>query len=289
MKTVANPQQSIVIIGGSGAMGQLFRNYWHAFDVRVLDKSDWDNASNILKNVDLVVISVPINITEQVIIKCADLINSDTILVDFTSIKKRPLELMLNRHRGPVIGLHPMFGPTIESPNNQIIINCGGRYLDKAKWFLNNLTELGFRLINTESDTHDKMMGFIQGIEHFSTFALGNFLLKHNMHPKKIFDISSPIYQTKLALMGRIFDQDPKLYADIIMSDKNRIELITEYIDYLESLKTMLEDQDKEKFIQDFIQIKHWMGQFTQKSQDATDKFLSGIPTLYQDEKNLIN
>ena len=273
-------KKNITIIGGNGAMGQLFKNYWQDYNVSILSENDWHAAPAILKDADLVVISVPISVTEQVIKDAAPFLAKECILMDFTSIKQQPIETMLRYHQGSVIGLHPMFGPTIKSPDNQIIINCGGRCITDCSWVFDSLTTMGFHLVAMVPVEHDKIMGFIQGIEHFSTFALGNFLKRFDVHPEQIFKISSPIYQTKLALMGRIFDQDPKLYADIIMADDARIDLIIKYIDYLQALKPMLLSHDKEKFIEEFSKVCNWMGEFTTKSQHATDAFLTNIPAI---------
>lgn len=271
-------KKKITIIGGKGGMGQLFTKLWKESEVRILDKYDWDNAGVLLNDAELVVISVPINLTSEIIKKAADFISDKCILVDFTSIKTLPINTMLSYHKGSVIGLHPMFGHTIDDPHNQIIINCGGRDLGNCSWVQDSLKTIGFKIIEMPSEKHDQIMSFIQGIEHFSTFALGNFLKQHNIKPDEILNISSPIYQIKLALMGRIFDQDAKLYADIVMSDDSRIHLITQYINYLESLKSMLINKDKTNFIDSFTEVSNWMGEFTNKSQLSTDKLFSNLP-----------
>ena len=41
-------------------MGQLFKKFWQDFNVKVFTENDWANASTLLKNADLVVVSVPI-------------------------------------------------------------------------------------------------------------------------------------------------------------------------------------------------------------------------------------
>lgn len=275
---------NIVIIGGNGAMGKLFHSLWAAQQhfVKSLDLSNWNNASEIVSNADLVVISVPVASTKDVIQRIAPLLSMKTILADFTSIKVDMVNAMLDMYDGPVLGLHPMFGPTISTPQKQVIINCGGRGLDKSKWVLDSFTQLGFKIVELSTIKHDEIMGFIQGLEHFNTFALGGFLRKYDLHPDEIFNISSPIYQAKLALMGRIFDQDPKLYADIIMSDSSRISLIENYVDYLKGWIEDLKNYNKEKFIQDFKQTSNWMGDFTHDSQIASDHFLSEVGQIYQ-------
>ena len=53
---------------------------------------------------------MPINQTQQVI-QSLDYLPKECILADVTSIKAQPLQAMLEVHDGPVVGLHPMFGP----------------------------------------------------------------------------------------------------------------------------------------------------------------------------------
>lgn len=269
--------QTVTIVGGAGGMGQLFKRFWKNFKINILDEDDWILAEEYLRNSDLVIISVPIAVTAKVIKKVCLYLDKNTILADLTSIKLEPVNKMLELHSGSVIGLHPMFGPTATTSNEQILINCGGRDLGNCSWFWENLKLLNFSIINLTPEEHDKYMSFIQGIEHFITFSMGNFLKSKDVHPEKIFDIASPIYQMKLLLMGRIFDQDPNLYADIVMSDETRIKLICEYIDYLTSLKTMLISKDKNLFVQNFKKVSNWMNNFTKYAQNTTDKIFSKI------------
>lgn len=66
---------------------------------------------DIVADAGMVIVSVPIHVTEQVIAQLPPL-PSDCILVDLASVKSGPLQAMLAAHDGPVLGLHPMFGPT---------------------------------------------------------------------------------------------------------------------------------------------------------------------------------
>ena len=64
------PQLSpIVIVGGQGAMGQLFAQQFirSGYEVRILDKEQQSNAQEILAGAKLVMISVPINALEAVV------------------------------------------------------------------------------------------------------------------------------------------------------------------------------------------------------------------------------
>ncbi len=269
-------KKNIVIVGGNGLMGKLFSRLFNHenHNVSTIGKDDWQNASTILAKADWVIISVPIHITSEVIVKVAKQINHNCVLSDFTSIKSSPLLIMLREHIGPVIGLHPMFGPTINSTHNQVIIACEGRYPDKTTWVTDLLLKLGFTVKHLDATKHDQAMSFIQGIEHFLTFSLGTFLHHKNQHPEFLMELASPIYMAKLLLMGRIFDQDAALYADIIMADNSRIELIKEFSQWLNHWVQQLEQLNKQEFIEEFKAASKWMDKFTSYSQEVSDGFL---------------
>ncbi len=80
------------------------------YQVRILEKEDWPHAPELMKDAGMVIVSVPIHVTEQIIAKLPPL-PEDCILVDLASVKNGPLQAMLASHTGPVLGLHPMFGP----------------------------------------------------------------------------------------------------------------------------------------------------------------------------------
>ena len=269
--------KKIAIIGGTGMMGQLFARLFAELGHTVIKmgRADWDNAPTLLAYCDLLIICVPINQTVANIQKVAPLIPTNCILADFTSLKTEPLIAMLAAHTGPVIGLHPMFGPTITTTQGQIIVHCSGRDAPAAEWLLADFAKLGFTLKKLSASEHDQAMSFIQGVEHFITFCLGTFLQHKNQHPDKLLQIASPIYLAKLLLMGRIFDQDPKLYADIIMADKERIALIREFSTWLQDWVVKLEIEDKPAFIEAFTSASQWMGEFTHYAQDISDHFLN--------------
>ncbi len=274
--------KNIAIIGGYGQMGQLFTKLLKPNNnIIQIGINNWHDLS--VNSLDMVIVCVPIDITLDVITKVANLISDNTILADFTSIKESPLAHMLKVHKGPVLALHPMFGPTIVSTTNQVIINCGGRDIEQSQWFIDALISIGFSIKNMSASDHDLAMDFIQGIEHFSTFILGSFLKEHEQHPDKLFNLASPIYQAKLVLMGRIFDQDPNLYKDIITASNIRINLIEKYVDYCNSWINKLKFNN-ELFIQQFSETAAWMGDFTHKAQLASEQFLTEV-----NKKNLFN
>ncbi|MBD2795797.1 bifunctional chorismate mutase/prephenate dehydrogenase [Xenorhabdus sp. 18] len=251
----------VVIVGGAGKMGRLFGRLLtlSGYEVKVLEAGDWVNAEQILAGAGMVIVSVPIHLTEEIIRRLPPL-PEQCILVDLASIKQKPLNAMLEVHPGPVLGLHPMFGPDVGSFAKQVVVYCDGRYPETYQWFLEQIMVWGARLHQINAEEHDKNMSFIQALRHFTTFSYGRHLANEGIDLQQLLALSSPIYRLELAMVGRLFAQDPQLYADIIMSGPENIELIRRYYQSFGQALEILEHQDKSAFIESFNQVSDWFG-----------------------------
>ncbi len=170
-----NPElRSIVIVGGHGQLGGLFRRMFElsGYQVKVLGSQDWEHADTLLSDAGLVVVTVPIHLTEGVIDRLAGL-PEDCILCDLTSIKSAPLQRMLQVHSGPVVGLHPMFGPDVPSLAKQVIVYSDGRGGEHYQWLLDQFVIWGASLSAIDAAEHDHGMTLIQALRHFTSFAYG--------------------------------------------------------------------------------------------------------------------
>lgn len=169
-KTLCPELRPVVIIGGQGQMGRLFSRMLNlsGYQVRTLEQEDWSQAESILADAGMVIVSVPIHITEEVINRLPKL-PADCILLDLASVKNKPLQAMLAAHEGPVLGLHPMFGPDVGSLAKQVVVYCDGRDPQAYQWLLEQLQVWGARLHRISAVEHDQNMAFIQALRHFAT------------------------------------------------------------------------------------------------------------------------
>lgn len=265
-KTLNPDLRPVVIVGGRGQMGRLFEKMLtlSGYQVKILDKEDWEQADSMLSDAGMVIISVPIHLTEQVIAGLPPL-PDDCILVDLASVKNSPLQAMLAAHSGPVLGLHPMFGPDSGSLAKQLVVWCDGRQPEAYQWLLEQIQVWGARLHRISAVEHDQNMAFIQALRHFATFAYGLHLAEENVQLEQLLALSSPIYRLELAMVGRLFAQDPQLYADIIMSSENNLALIKRYYERFGEAIKLLEQGDKQAFITSFRKVEHWFGDYAQR------------------------
>ncbi|EKO3923682.1 bifunctional chorismate mutase/prephenate dehydrogenase [Vibrio metschnikovii] len=275
--------RSVVIIGGHGQLGRLFARMFDlsGYQVKVLGSQDWHRADELLHDAGLVVVTVPIDLTVGVIEKLNQL-PSDCILCDLTSIKSKPLAAMLKVHSGPVVGLHPMFGPDVPSLAKQVIVYCDGRGVEQYQWLLDQFAIWGASLCAIDAQEHDQGMTLIQALRHFTSFVYGLHLSKVNPNIEQLLKLSSPIYRLELAMVGRLFGQDPNLYADIILSSQENIEMIGRFQDSLEQAVGLLKQGDKLGFVSQFNQVSDWFGDYSQQFMQESQHLLKHASDAWQ-------
>jgi chorismate mutase/prephenate dehydrogenase len=276
--------KKIVIIGGRGGIGSIFTRLFRnsGYTVEVMGHRDWDRAGEIFAGAGLVVVCVPIDRTEEVIGKLQGLLSPECVLADFTSIKTNPVKSMMAVHQGPVMGLHPMFGPDISNMAKQVIISVEGRYPEKCGWVLDQMTLWGARIKKFSAAEHDDAMSYIQALRHFTTFSYGVFLAKENPDLDVLMELSSPIYRMELMMVGRLFAQDPRLYADIIMSSKQNCNLIKDFVSSMLNEVSLVENSDIDTFTSRFLEARDYFGEFAENAVKESGSILAKL----QDERS---
>jgi chorismate mutase/prephenate dehydrogenase len=267
-RRAARPGARVLIVGGRGSMGR-FLGAWFTqsdYEVRVLDRDDWPRVQSLAAGLDLCILAVPIAVTASVAAQIAPHLPASCILADVTSLKREPLNAMLEGHAGPVVGLHPLFGPATTTMDKQILVVTPGRRMDACQWLLDQLATWGNVLVETSAEEHDEIMGIVQALRHFATFAFGHFLCSRRIPILRTLELSSPIYRLELAMVGRLFAQDPSLYAEIVFATPERLALLKDYVQSLQQNLGLVERGDKAEFAARFRRVAAWFGPFGEQA-----------------------
>ncbi|MUG92127.1 bifunctional chorismate mutase/prephenate dehydrogenase [Scytonema sp. UIC 10036] len=246
--------QKITIIGGRGRMGRFFTNQLASADrtVSVLESEDWDRADELLGSADLVMVSVPIEWTTEVIKRAAQYLAPTTALCDITSLKVEPVQAMLDHHSGPVMGLHPMFGPNVKSFVGEKVVACPGRNEESFQWLLELIEDRGGEVIVSTPEEHDRMMVIIQATRHFSRFSVGVFLAQEKVDIERSLLMSSPSYRQEIEIIKRLFAQNPNLCVDIMLATPERCQAIARLADTYDRVAMLVARKDREGLIKEF-------------------------------------
>ncbi len=264
---------TIGIIGGTGQMGQFFKRFFEKNNCKVLIASRKTKLKQIdcAKQSDVVLISVPIDVTVDVIKKIAPYINKNSLLIDTTSIKKEPVGAMLKYSKCEVIGMHPVFGPNVSSLKSQTIVLCPTRTKKWLKWIIDIFGKNGAKIKITTPEKHDEMMSIIQGLNHFSTLSVAHAMKSFGISINESLEYTSPIYKLRMVMLGRILNQDARLYANIeIMNPKNK-KALDAYINSTKKLQKIITTKNTKEFVKYFNECAEFFGKFNKEAEKISD------------------
>lgn len=273
-----NRSRKITIIGGRGRMGKFFTQQLSTtgHQVSSLGNQDWDRASQLLGEAELVIISVPIERTVAVIERAAKYLSPTTALADITSIKTQPVQAMLANHAGAVMGLHPMFGPSVKSFAGQKVVICSGRNDEIFQWLLDCISDRGGELISCTPEEHDRIMVTIQATQHFSRFCCGAFLSAENIDLDRSLLMSTPSYRQEIEIINRLFAQNPALCVDIMLATEERCEAIARLAQTYSRLAELIVKKDRSSLIREFEIAQSF---FTQENLASTKQKEYAMPS----------
>ena len=237
------------IIGGSGRMGSWLGGLLEAQGAKVLrsGRSSGLSAREMVRQCRIVVVSVPIAATIPVIQDIGPLVPQDGLLMDLTSIKKPALDAMLRYSHSQVVGLHPLFGPAPESKGLSIVV-CPGRGQEGLDWITGIFQKSGIKLVFLEPETHDRMMGIIQGVNHFATLALALCVKDSGFNMRELLDCSTPTFRQILDRIRAMLEQPSSLFGSLLMDNPFAEGSLQTYQQSCELLERIIRGGDRKAF-----------------------------------------
>jgi chorismate mutase/prephenate dehydrogenase len=263
---------TVAIVGGKGGMGRimarLFSDLGHAVMIADVDTELAPGEAAALA--DVVVVSVPIDVTEQVIAEIGPRVREDALLMDVTSVKEAPLRAMLASTKASVAGTHPMFGPNVHSLQGQRVVLCRGRGERWEGWLRDALGARGLVVTEASAEQHDRAMAIVQVLNHYQTQVLGLTLARFGVPIDETLRFTSPAYLMELYVAGRHFAQSPALYGPIEMKNPRTAEVTRAFRDAAEELAKILEAKDQAGFAEVFDEVRAYYGGFGKEAVEQS-------------------
>jgi prephenate dehydrogenase len=158
---------------------------------------------DLVKLCNVIVIAVPISATASMIKRVGPMMREDALLMDLTSLKKEPVELMAANSRSEVIGCHPLFGPAQDDATGQNVVLCPARCSRWLPWLKGILEKNGLVVIEKNPEDHDRMMAVVQALNHLNTITLGMAIAATEIPLSEINKFSTPIFRTKMEIVKK--------------------------------------------------------------------------------------
>ena len=264
---------TVSIIGGKGGMGQLmgtlFKEFGHTVLVSDLDTEE--SNGEVASKADVVVISVPIESTLEVVEEVAPHCKEDALLMDVTSTKTAPLKTMMQSFSGSVIGTHPLFGPSVHSLQGQrIAVVCGRDTSEWHAWLCSMLKARGLSILETTAKEHDEAMGIVQVLTHQTTEVLGRTIQQLDIDVRRTLEFTSPIYLMELLMAARHFAQSADLYASIQMNNPETATVLQALQTAGDELRDIVLQKDHDAFRKIFENVHKHFGDFSEQALEQS-------------------
>ena len=262
-----NETLAIGIIGGKGQLGGWCSDIFQkrGYPLLIADRDTELTNLELVEQASIVVVSVPIGVTGDVLREIQGALRSDQLVVDLTSVKT-PFVPIMESSKAEVLSLHPMFAPSLSSKTGQTCIACGVRTGKLSERFLQVLHEEGLRVVSMSPDSHDRMMAVVQGLTHFQAITAAHCMGEMDFEPVKSLESASPVYKLRLAMIGRILAQSPRLYAEIQIFNPFVREVLEQLQRSHERLLGFVIARDVDGFAAEFSRIRDKLGSFSSES-----------------------
>ncbi len=282
----------VTIIGGAGGMGRWFAAFFkhNGADVRIVDKSakteaiaeelgvqflntDISNAGvikNEIVDTDVLLLAVPIDLTGTVIERVGPEMREGSLLMDITSVKKAPVELM-NRFTNEgveLLGTHPLYGPSTKSMRGQTVIFVPLRTGTLYEWVYGMFERNGAKIEILTAEEHDEVMSVIMGLTHFILIAFGVTLKELEFDVARSRKFMSPMCEVLTDFVGRILNQDPSLYA-LIQTDFEMDRIHETFLACAKRLQELVAAGDVDAIMDVMIEAKQHFGDTERAMRDS--------------------
>jgi len=226
-----------------------------------------DKTTNISKvrEMDLIVIAVPVNKIPKLASTVLDIISPKTLVFDVGSTKHSICKAIAqHKNRGNFVAAHPIAGTEFSGPEagfaslfqNKKNIICDFKktnpnMLAKA---LKIFTEIGMQTDFMESASHDKHIAYVSHLSHISSFMLGKTVMEIEKNEQNIFNMAGSGFASTV----RLAKSSPETWTPIFLENKVSIlKSLNEYIKNLQEFKNLLENEKQEALFKTMKAINH--------------------------------
>ncbi len=234
---------------GFGGFGQFMVKYLQPYiSVTVHDLTDLSHIAaennvtwGTLKETaskDIVVLAVPVQFLEPLLIDIKSYLKPDALVADVSSVKVKPIDLMLKHLPSSVdiMGTHPLFGPQSGKHGvkglNMVVCPVRSKKTRAIIHFLSSVLQLN--VLERTPDTHDKQMAYVQALTHF---------VGRSINEMDIPDVEqkTPAYQYLLDIKRNLGGDSMDLFLTIELENPYAKSVREEFMAALKNLNDRLE------------------------------------------------
>ena len=221
-----------------------------ALELKIADRITDD--INDLLNLDLIVLTIPVNAMLKVIPQLKN-ISENTTIIDFGSTKELIIKAIPKEIRENFVAAHPMtgtekFGPTAADRKlyrGKVVVLCDTEENDPQhlKLAKNLFRELGMKIFYMGAKEHDRHAAYISHMPHAVSFSLANAVMAQQ-NPHSILAMAGGGFKD----MSRIAKSSPNMWLDVFKQNKeNLLDAVDSINNELAKFQDLVENEEWEE------------------------------------------
>ncbi len=227
-----------------------------------------------VKSADAVLLSVTIDNFEEVVKQISPHVRPDQLVVDITSVKQMPVDIMHKNLKAKVLGAHPVFGPGARDLVSQNFVltptdDDETALAQKARGYLEGK---GARVSVMTPREHDEMMAVVLGLAHYISIVAADTLATVDRLPQ-LRAIGGSTYRVLVTLVESVISEDPELYATLQMNLPHLPELEALFQKNAAEWAELVKGKNRQEFIKRMTAVR--------------SKFVKGDPAFGKAYENM--
>jgi len=218
-----------------------------------------------LKIADVVIVSIPVDASLDLIPKVLDAVNDDAVVIDAGSTKQGICEVVKNHpKRRNFLAAHPISGTEFSGPRaalrglyqekTNIICEVEKTAFKLQERALEIFRRIGMRIRYMDPVSHDKHIAYVSHLSHISSFMLGKTVIEKEKNERDIFDMAGSGFESTV----RLAKSSPAMWTPIFEQNKeNVIETLEEYINNLEQFKRLMQEGNFQAVYEEMENTNH--------------------------------
>jgi len=249
-----------------------------ALEVGIIDEAK--SLEEAVPASDLIILAIPVDNAPEVLKSVLDNIKPEATVIDVGSIKQNISAAVADhKNRSQFVACHQIAGTEFSGPDaahyylfdGKVNIICDA---DKSSASALATAEkvfdtLKMKAIKMDAAEHDRHIAYVSHLSHITSFTLGLTVLDIEKDEKSIFNMAGSGFASTV----RLANSSANMWAPIFHENKeNLVTAIDAYVDKLNALKTMIQQNDLDKtheHIASANEIKRILDGIELKGQEA--------------------
>ncbi|MDP8902951.1 MAG: prephenate dehydrogenase/arogenate dehydrogenase family protein [Thermoproteota archaeon] len=273
----------MAIVGAAGKMGTWFASY---FAHRGLNVSAFDiNQKKILKtsskvkvqeslfecvhDADLVLVSVPVHKTPQVVKECTKNMKDGAIIAEISSVKNKTYGVLkkIPSNLRPLC-IHPMFGPGASKKVETRMLLIPVRNEKIEVTIVKEIFEDADLIVLPNAKQHDKSIAVVLGLTYFVNMVFAKVMSSGN-NLSMLKQVSGTTFSLQSLIAESIFTEEPDLVIALISENVYAKRYINRFLKETAALAELTIKKDNKELKDELQKVKLNM----QKSQDLKQSY----------------